>query len=662
MIGPRPACLLLAVFCGLGCGGKPADPPADLTPVVHPALGSIEAVARGQLEKQRQALDAALAKGAERRTLAGAFGDMGELYHAYELTEPAAVCYSNAETLDPESFLWPFYLGALQQAAGDLEAAAASLERALELRDDDLPARRRLGEVRLALGDGPGARAHFEFLLDAEAYAAAAHFGLGRIAATTGDARGAVAHFERVLQLQPAAGSVHHSRGLALRDLGRFDEAREQLGKKAAGEVHSPDRLMERLASLAIGPGAHLKRGNRALMAGRLDEAEAELRSAVAADPRAVGARRNLALVLARRGDADGAIEELKAAAEIDPEDVWIQVDLGNAYMSQGLAESAARAFERAVELDPAQVQARFNLANAHIGLERWNDARPHLETVLRLDPGHRRARYQLAMTRHHSGDSSAAIRDLRGLLKEQPAFTAARRGLATVLTSTRRGREAIAVYRQGLDLDLPAAERIELLSALAQLAWRESQRQAAIDYWRRITDLEPGSSKAWTDLANALQLAGKRREARGDFARAVELDPSNATAWLSEARLWILAGEFQTALERLEAALVQVPDDAGLNDTLARLLATCPSAEIRDGQRAMALSRKAYALDNSIEHAATFGMAVAEAGRFEEAIRWQRSLINEAARTGNQKALPQLIANLRRYENRLPVRMSVKP
>ena len=663
MTAPQRAIVALVLLSVLGCARRAANLPEGLIPIEHPDLSSIEKVAREQLEKQRSAIDEAKKRG-DRRKLAGAFGGMGELYHAYDLFGAAGASYRNAELLDPESFLWPYYLGALQQSAGDLEAAAASLERALAKRDDDRPCRRRLGEARLALGDATAAREHFRWLLDDgdDAFAAAAHFGVGRAAAAAGNTKQAVRHFERALELQPDAGVVHYPLAQALRSLGQLQKARRRLEEDATGEVHSPDRLMERLESLAISSGAHLKRGNQALVNGRLDEAEAELRKAVTADPKATSARRNLALALIRKGDTDGAIEELNAAAAIDPNDVWIHVDLGNAYLSKGRAETAARSLEQAVALDPELAQARFSLANALIGLGRWGDARPHLETALRLDPAHVRARYQLAMANHHTGDSTSAIQELYSLVHDEPSFTVARLALAEILTESRRGREAMTVYRQGLRLKLPADERIELLNAQAKLSWRQNRRREAIVAWRQATKVVPGSSQAWTDLANALQLSGKRGEARKLFAKAVKLDPSNAIAWLSEARLWILASDFQTARDRLEAALAAVPDDAGLNDTLARLLATAPTAEVRDGDRAMALARKAYALESSIQHAETFGMALIEARRFEEAVRWQRSLINEAARQGDQAALPRLMANLKRYESRQPIRMSADP
>lgn len=214
-------------------------------------------------------------------------------------------------------------------------------------------------------------------------------------------------------------------------------------------------------------------------------------------------------------------------------------------------------------------------------------------------------------------------------------------------------------VYREGLELDIPAEEKVALLGPLAKLTWRLGQPEPAILYYRQAVELAPESSQVHTDLANALQLADRRQEARELFARAVALDPENATAALSEASLWILDREFVTARQRLESALARSPEHPGLTHTLARLLATSPSAQARDGRRALALSRTAYGLENSIEHAETVAMALAELGQFEEAIRWQRSLLQRAALTGDRNVIRRLATNLKLYENRRRVRIS---
>lgn len=657
--GLRPAAATLAVLLWTACGGQGEAPPADLIAVAHPDLSSVEEVTRDQLEKQRSTVESMLGKRGDLRQLAGAFGGLGELYQTYELLAPAVACYRNAERLDPESFLWPYYLGIVLQSQGDLDAAAASLERALTLREDDLPAHLRLGEVRLALGQPEAARDHFSRLEDDDRFAAAASYGLGRVAAASDAPAEAVAHFEKALELQPNAGIVHHALGLALRQAGRAGEAQTHLEAKGSGEVLAPDRLMERLASLAISSGALLKRGNRAMMSGRLDDAVSAFREAVAANPRSGEAQRNLARVLIQQGDVAGATAELEKAAEANPQDVWIHFDLGNAYLASGGREQALAPFERAIELDPSLAKAHFNLANTLIALERWQEARPHLARVLELDPADRRARYLSGMAAHHSGETDSGIAALRQLLAEDPEDTVARQGLASVLVDANRRPEAAVIYRDGLELDVPAAEKVALLQPLAKITWRLGQRDLAILYWRQATELAPESSQAFTDLANALQLADERLEARQLFARAVELDPTNATAALSEASLWILDRDFVTARQRLESALAISPDHPGLNHTLARLLATAPSAQARDGRRAVALSRKAYGLENSLEYAETVGMALAELGQFEEAIRWQRSLLQRAALTGDRNLVRRLATNLKLYENRRRVRIS---
>lgn len=658
---PWPALAVAAVLAG-ACGGQPW--PQDLAPVAHPGLAGVEEVARRQLEEQRAALSGLLDRGrGEPRELAEAFGHMGRLYHAYELLAPAAACYENARTLDPESFLWPYYLGLAAQAEGRLEDARGHFARALELGPGNAPARLRLGEVLLGLNEPREARAAFEPLVDDERYAAAARTGLGRVELAAGDPQRAVAHLRAVLELEPQAGSVHNALGTALRRLGRHDEAREHFERKSSGEVVFDDPLKERLEALAVSSGSYLRRANQALMAGRLDEAIAEYRRAVEVDPENAAARRNLALALGRTGAADAAARQLRAALESAPEDPQLHFDLGNAVLAQGDREAAVAAFRRALELAPDLQAARFNLANVLAGLDRWEEAYRHLEEFLASEPGDSRARYLAAMALHRQGRSDEALGRLHALLDDEPGNGVARQGLATVYAALGQTERALEIHRETLDLDLPADDKVAILNQLAELSWRHGRQREAVSYFRRAVELAPRSSDAHTRLANALQLAGERAEAAELFARAVELDPKNATAWLSEASLRILAGEHSRAVERLDLALAEVPEHAGLNHILARLLATSPDPALRDGQRALALARKAQGRESSLEHAATVAMALAELGRFEEAVRWQQELIRQAAAAGAEPALiRRLVAHLRSYESGQPVRFEASP
>lgn len=636
---------------------QPIAPQLGLETVEHPDLSTIEEVARQQIDRERRRLDDLLATSDDPVELARAFGALGELYHAYELNTPATACYRNAATIDGESFLWPYYLGVLQAAEGDPGGSRKQLEQALTLKGDD-SARLHLANTLTALGETDAARTLFETLSQTSGFEAAANYGLGRLHLDGGDAAAAIERFEATLEAQPEAGVVRHALGLAHRQQGDLDRATELLSGENSGEVVFPDPALDRVSELAISSGALLKRGNRALVAGELARAVRLFEQAIEANAESSEAYRNLALTLAQLQEMDRALEVLEDAAQRFPDNVWIHFDLGSTQMGRAQPEAAVEAFEQAIALDPNLARAHFNLANALIALQRWSDATPHLQRVLALEPDNPRARYLMAMSLHEQGQSDQAVHRLEKLLEDDPDNLVARRGLAEVLVDQRRLPRAMAVFEQGLVRDLSLDDQVQLLNQLAEVSWRSGRRDQAITAWERAVRAAPESSVAHTALANGLQLIGRRADARDHFAHAVDLDPKNATAWLSEASLWILDQEVRTARDRLEQALEHVPDNPGLVHTLARLLATSADVQVRDGARALELARAAYNLERNLDHAETLAMALAENDQYEEAIQWQRRLITQLGPSANRNVLQRLVGNLRRYENRQPVRV----
>jgi cytochrome c-type biogenesis protein CcmH/NrfG len=111
---------------------------------------------------------------------------------------------------------------------------------------------------------------------------------------------------------------------------------------------------------------------------------------------------------------------------------------------------------------------------------------------------------------------------------------------------------------------------------------------------------------------------------------------------------------EARAALEDSHRIL---PDHQDLTHALARLLASAPSAAVRDGQRALTLTEGLLQKTRSRDVGETLAMAHAEVGRFEEAAEIQRSVIDAARNAGDQDAIRRMTANLRLYERRQPCR-----
>ncbi|MCC6535896.1 MAG: tetratricopeptide repeat protein [Burkholderiales bacterium] len=143
-------------------------------------------------------------------------------------------------------------LGNLLCEAGELEEAADHLQRALELEPNDPRVFNNLGNIARAAGDTEAAIRCFERALELSPEFPLPYENLGRIYIRAGDIARAHTLFCKAVALDE---SLSHSRqfvGMALCELGRFDEARKYYEKWIAAE---PDNPVPRhlLASVAEG-------------------------------------------------------------------------------------------------------------------------------------------------------------------------------------------------------------------------------------------------------------------------------------------------------------------------------------------------------------------------------------------------------------------------
>jgi len=96
---------------------------------------------------------------------------------------------------------------------------------------------------------------------------------------------------------------------------------------------------------------------------------------------------------------------------------------------------------------------------------------------------------------------------------------------------------------------------------------------------------------------------------------------------------------------------------DRFLANLLARLLAAAPDPEIRDGERARALAERLVAAERDVLHVAALAKALAEVGRFNEAVRWQEDALAAARQAGRRDLEAALAADLARFRHREPSR-----
>ena len=149
--------------------------------------------------------------------------------------------------------------------------------------------------------------------------------------------------------------------------------------------------------------GEAVKRNNfgaELLKQGKLAEAIAELRQAVALDPAYAAAFRNLGYALDQAGQGDEAIAAYRRALSLEPRDALTLNNLGVLYDKQGRHDEALAAFEEAAKADPSSRAIQQNLENARRNRDIVGEREARIaEAVKQADahPTDPRAAYQVA-------------------------------------------------------------------------------------------------------------------------------------------------------------------------------------------------------------------------------------------------------------------------
>jgi len=195
----------------------------------------------------------------------------------------------------------------------------------------------------------------------------------------------ALAAIDAAIAKHPDVGSLHELRGYALGRLERTDEAKAELTKALeldpknaaangalatlrgrAGDRAGAIELYDAAAKLSEPPEPYsYLAAQLVLAAGDSAGAEARLREVVRVDPGNVGARNDLAWLLAEKGaDLDAALALAESAKRLDPS-ADVMDTLGWVHLKRGETQDAVQDFEQALAKRPDSPSIRYRLGMA---------------------------------------------------------------------------------------------------------------------------------------------------------------------------------------------------------------------------------------------------------------------------------------------------------
>ena len=294
---------------------------------------------------------------------------------------------------------------------------------------------------------------------------------------------------------------------------------------------------------------AHLNLSRALIEADRMEEGLSASRKAVEQRPDSPGAHSNLGLALMALDRFEEAEAAFGRALEIDPRDRNAGQNLGELRKKQGRYDEAVEQYRRALEIDPDFALGWAGLADVHFLAGRHEEAVEAASRSLSIDP-----------------DSPNAA-DLDLLLGR--ASTASIHSRAETLRLQQRHDEALALYREALEIDSRFAPAIAGMG----IAFFELERyEEAVEWMQRALALAPELPEAASLhrlLGRALQGLGRMEEAAEQFARTLELDAHSSEALDRLAFLRFNAGNYDEAIEYYRALLDIDPADATAHSNL---------------------------------------------------------------------------------------------
>ena len=423
-------------------------------------------------------------------------------------------------------------------------------------------------------------------------------------------------------------------------------------------------------AALDLRPGdvpTLIRAGDLLLAEGELDAAEAAYGRAASGRPESAAARFGLGRVALERGDAARAAQILEAVAATQPEGSIVHHHLGMALRAAGDTERARAELGRNRQVPIAVVdplRERLNLLGVKeeavfdhaVRAARSGDhaqAISHYEQLLATDDADAEVHFNLARSLIETGDSGRAERHLRRAIEVRPDHGAAHFNLALLLGRAGRDVEAAAHLERAADLD---PENLPWRLVRARARADSGNVDGAIAELEEVVEIDPGLIEARRTLAALLVGTGDPERAAVQLEALVALTPDDLAARFNLGLMQFQAGMYVDCRATLEAALERFPGDIAVRHLLARLLATSPVAEALDGARAVKLAEAVVSEQPALDHLETLAMALAAAGRFDEAIvRQQEALELERRSTGMNSGERRHRLDL--YQARQPLR-----
>lgn len=293
------------------------------------------------------------------------------------------------------------------------------------------------------------------------------------------------------------------------------------------------------------------------------------------------------------RKEYDKAIADYDAAIAIQPNDPTAYNNRGVAWRDKKDYDKAIADYSEAIRINSKVPVYHVNRGVAYRLKNEFDKAIDDYTECIRLEPRYAMAFYNRGICFYLKKDYDTALRDYDDSIRLDPKY-------------------APAYLERGL-------------------TWRmKNNYDKAIANYDEALRLDPKSAPAYYHRGISKLLKKEYAASIKDYDEAIRLNPKYAFAFRERGIAHKYLKDYGKALADYEAAIRIDANYSTVMADQAWLLATCPEAKYRDGQKAVTVAKKACELtkDKVASQLSALAAAHAEAGDFKEAVRWQKKVM----------------------------------
>ncbi|MGB4057321.1 MAG: tetratricopeptide repeat protein, partial [Alphaproteobacteria bacterium] len=317
--------------------------------------------------------------------------------------------------------------------------------------------------------------------------------------------------YRRILDTDPQNPYGLNMLGMIALDVGRLVDAEALVRKAIAGRN-----------DLAL---FHDTLGTILMRQGKADEAISSFEKSLALKPDYVDSLNGLAGIFIFLERKDEALELFKRALAANPGHFNTLSNTGAALQHIGRHREAIEYYKKALDVNPHAADVYYNIGQAYRAINKLKEAKTYYYKAIECKPDYANAFLNLGYTYGEENNRDEALKYFYHTIQIEPNVNAYA-NIAHLLTKKGMLMGALEHYKLAHNISPSSPEILNNMGTIYNLLTRYEE---AMDCYDKALAFDPNSANTFNNIGTTLKNLGRLDEAIETYKKAIELDPGRA-------------------------------------------------------------------------------------------------------------------------------------